>query len=123
MSHRSQEKIRNFCRALLICVFSSGLLSGIISALCSALKCISGLFSLTSCSPAWVTLRQKSTLTSARLCPGSTTACRMESVIREQFSRLRLRRPLQLRSTLMTLSSVMWPHPERVRESKFGHLR
>lgn len=117
-----QENIKNFCRALLICVFSSGLLSGIISALCNALRCTSGLLSLTSCSPPLVTLRQKSTLTSVRLWPWSTTAWRRESVIREQFSRLRLRSILQLFSMLITSRSVMCPHPDRVSESRFGHL-
>lgn len=118
----SQEKIKNFCRALLICVFSSGLQSGIISALCNALRSTSGLLFFSSCNPAWVTLRQKSTLTSVRLWPCSTAALSTESVILAQFSRLRLRSLLQLCSTLMTLLSIMCPHPDRVSEIRFGHM-
>lgn len=118
----SQENSRTFCKVLLSCSLSSGLLSGIMPALLSALSWMAGLLSLTACSPAWVTLRQKSTCTSVRSAPCSTTACRTLSLMRTQFSRRRLRSLLQLCSTAITSWSVMCPQPDRVRESRLGHL-
>lgn len=119
----SQEKIRTFGSALLMCSFSSGWMSGIIPALLSAASWTPGLFSLQVCNPVCVTFLQKSTLTSCRLPPWVTTACSTASVTRQQFSRHSRCSRLQLRSTLITSSSVMCPQPDRVRDSKFGHLK
>lgn len=116
------ENSRTFCSALLSGTISSGFLSGIISALLSALSWIPGLFSLTACSPAWVMFLQKSTLTSSKLSPCVTTPSRLQSVMREQFSRRRQRSFLQLCNMASTSWSWMCPHPDRVSESRFGHL-
>lgn len=118
----SQEKIRTFCSALLMCSFSPGSVSGIIPALRSAISRTAGLFSLQLCSPVCVTFLQKSILTSCRLPPWVTTACSTASVTRQQFSRHRCRSRLQRRSTLITSPSVTCPQPDRVRDNKFGHL-
>lgn len=120
--HFHHENSRTFCSALLSGTISSGFLSGNISALLSALSWIPGLFSLTACSPAWVMFLQKSTLTSSRLSPCATTPSRLQSVMREQFSRWRQRSFLQLCSMESTSWSWMCPQPDRVSESRFGHL-
>lgn len=118
-----QEKTMTFCNALLMCSFSPGSMSGIICALRSATSRTAGLFSLQVCRPVCVTFLQKSTLTSCRLPPWVTTACSTASVTRQQFSRHSRCSRLQQRSTLITSSSLMCPQPERVRDSKFGHLK
>lgn len=120
--HFPQENCRTFCRVLLSVTLSSGLLSGIISALLSALRRMHGLFSLTPCRPAWVMFLQKSTFTSSRLSPWATTPSRQQSVMRKQFSRWRQHSFLQLCSTEITSWSVMCPQPDRIKESRLGHL-
>lgn len=123
VKHFPQENSRTFCSVLLRGTFSTGLLSGIISALLSALSWMLGLFSLIACSPSWVTFLQKSTLTSSRLSPWATTpSCRLQSVMRTQFSRCRRHSFLQLCSTEITSWSVMCPQPDRVSWSRLGHL-
>lgn len=118
-----QEKIRAFCSALLMCSFSSGWVSGIIPALRSATSWTPGLLSLQVCSPVCVIFLQKSTLTSCKLPPWVITASSTASVTRQQFSRHSRCRRLQLCSTLITSPSVMCPQSDRVRDSKFGHLK
>lgn len=118
----AQENCRTFCSALLSCTFSSGLLSGIMPALLSALSWMSGLIFLQSCSPACVMFLQKSTFTTSRLVPCVTTHCRLQSVMRTQFSRWRLRNFLQLCSTEIRSWSVMCAQPDRVSESRLGHM-
>lgn len=120
--HFHQENCRTFCSVLLSITLSSGLLSGIISALLSALRRMSGLLLLTACRPAWVMFLQKSTFTSSRLSPWATTPSRLQSVMRTQFSRWRQHSFLQLRSVEVTSWSVMCPQPDRVKESRLGHL-
>lgn len=116
------ENSRSFCSAPLSGTIPSGFLSGIISALLSALSRMLGLFSLTACSPAWVMFLQKSTFTSSRLSPWATTPSRLQSVMRTQFSRWRQRSFLQLCSVEITSWSVMCPHPARLSDSRLGHL-
>ncbi len=120
--HFRQENSRCFGNVLLSGILSSGLLSGIMSALLSELSRMPGLLSLMACSPAWVMFLQKSTVSFSRLCPWAATPCRLQSVMRTQFSRWRLRSLLQLCSTEITSRSVMWPQPDRVSESRLGHL-
>lgn len=118
----SQEKCRNFCSDFLRGAFSSGSLSGIISALLSALSRMAGLISLQLCSPACVMFLQKSTFTSSRLSPCASTPCRQQSVMRTQFSRWSLRSLLQHCSTEITSWSVMCAQPDSVSECRLGHL-
>lgn len=122
MVHFSHESNRSFCSALRRVAMTSGFLSGIISALLSALSWTLGLLSMTARRPSWLTFLQKSTLTSSRLSPCATTPCRQWSVMRAQFSRWRRRSFLQLRRMEITSWSVMCPHPDRLSESRLGHL-
>lgn len=117
------ENSSPFCRALLIGANASGFLSGIISALLTALSWTSGLLSLTSFSPAWVMFLQKSTVTLCKLRPWRAAPSRLPSVTREQFSRCRRRSFLQLCSTGTKSWSVTCPQPERVNDRRLGHLR
>lgn len=116
------ETMRTFCSALLRDAATSGFLSGIISTLMSALSWTLGLLSLTACRPSRLMFLQKSTLTSSRLPPCAAAPRRQPSVMRTQFSRWRRRSFLQLRRTEMTSWSVTWPHPDRLSESRLGHL-
>lgn len=117
------ENSRTFCSALLTGANAAGFLSGIISALLSALSWMSGLLSLTACSPARVMFLQKSTVTLCRLCPCRAAPSRLLSVMREQFSRCRQRSFLQLCSMGSTSWSVTCPQPERANDKRLGHLR
>lgn len=117
------ENRSTFGRALLIGANASGFLSGIISALLTALSWMSGLLSLTACSPAWVMFRQKSTVTLCKLCPWRAAPSRLPSVTREQFSRCRRRSFLQPCSTGSKSWSETCPQPERVNDRRLGHLR
>lgn len=120
--HSHHDSSRAFCSAPLTGANASGSLSGIISALLTALSWMSGLLSLTACSPARVTFLQKSTVTLCRPCPWCAAPFRLLSVMRAQFSRCRQRSFLQLCRTGSTSWSVTCPQPERVNDKRLGHL-
>lgn len=120
--HFPHETRRTFRSALPRDAVTSGFLSGIISTLMSALSCTLGLVSRTACRPSRLMFLQKSTLTSSRLPPCSAAPRRQPSVMRTQFSRWRRRSLRQLRTTETTSWSVTWPQPDRLSESRLGHL-
>lgn len=92
------------------------------SALLSALSVTEGRFSLTLSRPVRVMFRQKSTWSVCSDPPYRVTASSVRSVIRTQFSSLSVLRFGQFLRRSKMQSSVMWPHPDSVRDSRFGHL-
>lgn len=97
--------------------------SGIIVALCSARSARRGHAALRRRRPAALTLRQKSTCRVCSARPCVATAASVRLVTRAQFSRRSARKCWQQRSRRTRQSSVTWPHPESVTDSRLGHLR